>query len=157
MSRSGYSDDIDTWDLIMWRGAVASALKGARGQAFLKEMLAALDALPEPKLVANALEKDGAVCAMGAVGKSRGISMSHIDPEDPATVSNLFGIARALAQEVSYENDEGTYKRDETEEERFARMREWVVAHLTASPMKPEEGHVAPPASSSSLTGDSHG
>ena len=46
MSRSGYGDDIGQWDLIRWRGAVQSAMCGKRGQAFLKEMLAALDALP---------------------------------------------------------------------------------------------------------------
>lgn len=74
MSRSGYSHDIDQWDLIRWRGAVAAAIRGKRGQAFLLEMWKAITALPEPKLIANELvEKDGAVCAMGAVGKQRGI------------------------------------------------------------------------------------
>jgi hypothetical protein len=72
MSRSGYSDDCDQWDMIRWRGAVASSIRGARGQAFLKEMLAALDALPEPKLIAEELESDGAVCAIGAVGPFAG-------------------------------------------------------------------------------------
>lgn len=33
MSRSGYSEDLDMWDLIRWRGAVKSALRGKRGQA----------------------------------------------------------------------------------------------------------------------------
>ena len=55
MSRSGYHDGIDQWDLIRWRGAVASAIRGKRGQAFLREMLDALDALPEPKLIAHDL------------------------------------------------------------------------------------------------------
>lgn len=48
MSRSGYSDDIDQWDLICWRGAVASAIRGKRGQAFLLEMWKAMTALPAP-------------------------------------------------------------------------------------------------------------
>jgi hypothetical protein len=37
MSRSGYSDDYgddEPWQLIMWRGAVASAFRGRRGQPF---------------------------------------------------------------------------------------------------------------------------
>jgi hypothetical protein len=46
MSRSGYSDDHSEWDLIRWRGAVASAIRGKRGQAFLRELLVALDAMP---------------------------------------------------------------------------------------------------------------
>ena len=48
MSRSGYSDDIDdNWAHIMWRGRVASSIRGKRGQAMLRELLAALDAMPE--------------------------------------------------------------------------------------------------------------
>lgn len=65
MSRSGYSDECDDWQLIMWRGAVASSMRGRRGQAFLKETLAALDALPEKKLIDYDLEREGAVCALG--------------------------------------------------------------------------------------------
>ncbi|ENQ7660184.1 hypothetical protein ACEQOL_006537 [Pseudomonas aeruginosa] len=38
MSRSGYCDDLDNWSLICWRGAVSSAIKGKRGQAFLIEL-----------------------------------------------------------------------------------------------------------------------
>lgn len=46
MSRHGYSCDIDdNWALIRWRGAVNSALKGARGQQLLRDIIAALDAL----------------------------------------------------------------------------------------------------------------
>src|SRR6185295_11408998 len=82
LSRSGYSDDGERWDLIRYRGAVASAIRGARGQTFLKEILAALDAMPEKKLIANELEEDGQVCALGALGKARGLDMAGIDPEN---------------------------------------------------------------------------
>jgi hypothetical protein len=65
VSRSGYSDGCEGWDLIRWRGAVESAIRGKRGQAFLKELLAALDALPEKKLVANELVTlQGQVCIL---------------------------------------------------------------------------------------------
>lgn len=107
MSRSGYSDDNDdTWAHIRWRGAVSSALRGAKGQAFLKELDAALDALPEKKLVANDLESDGCFCAIGAVGKARGIDLSKIDTYDHDALSETFGIAKALAQEIMWVNDE---------------------------------------------------
>lgn len=136
MSRSNYSEDVgDEWQFIRWRGAVTSAIYGRRGQAFLAEMLAAMDALPEHKLVANELEVEGAVCAIGAVGRSRGIDMAKLDPEDSETIAGRFGIADALAREIAYENDEGSY-RLETPEERFARMRAWVDAHVVES--KPE-------------------
>ena len=123
MSRSNYSDDIDDqWQWIRWRGAVNSAINGARGQAFLKEMLSALDALPEHKLVANALQEGNSVCAMGAVGKARGVDMAEIDPEDSVTVASTFGISDALAREIAYYNDEASWN-DETPEQRYTRMR----------------------------------
>lgn len=131
MSRSEYSEDLDQWSLIRWRGAVASAIRGARGQAFFKELLRGMDAMPERRLITEDLEKDGAVCAIGVVGKARGIDMSNIDPEDSYTVARVFQIADALAREIVHMNDEGTYKA-ETPEERFDRMREWVKRQIQA-------------------------
>lgn len=131
MSRSGYNDDIDDhWQLIRWRGAVASAIKGARGQAFLKEMLAAMDALTERRLIATKLEAAGAVCAIGAVGKARGIDMAKIDPKDTEQVARVFGVARAMACEIVYMNDEWQYWNTETPEARFARMRKWIEEQI---------------------------
>jgi hypothetical protein len=131
MSRSGYSDDYDDqWGLICWRGAVASAIRGKRGQAFLREMLAAMDALPEKKLIKGDLEADGAVCAIGSVGRARGVDMSGLDPEDREKVAATFGIAPAMAAEIVYENDEQWGASRETPEERFTRMRQWIEAKL---------------------------
>ena len=136
MSRSGYSDDCEQWDLVRWRGAVTSAIRGHRGQAFLQEMLDAFDAMPEKVLIAESLvEEDGAVCAMGAVGLKRKMDLSQVDPDDRSSVANAFGISPALAAEIAYENDEGTWQyRTETPEQRWTRMREWVVKHLKAAP-----------------------
>jgi hypothetical protein len=126
MSRSGYiDDDCEQWDLIRWRGAVNSAIKGARGQAFLAEILSAMDAMPEKKLIAHDLEKDGAVCAIGSVGKARGYDMTEIDPEDHEVVAARFGIAHALACEIMYMNDKATVH-SETPEQRFERVRRWI-------------------------------
>lgn len=130
MSRSGYSDDIeDQWSFICWRGAVAKAIKGGRGQAFLKEMLSAFDAMPEKKLVAWELEKGDDVCAIGSVGKVRGVDMTKLDPEDREGVAAAFGIAPALAAEIVYMNDEADWTH-ETPEARFARMRTWVEQQI---------------------------
>lgn len=131
MSRSGYSEDCEGWDWIRWRGAVASAIHGRRGQAFLKEMLAALDALPEKKLTSWELEKDGAVCAIGAVGKARGVDMTKLDPEYPEGIAKAFDIAAAMTKEIVYENDEGgPYYGGETDERRFERMRAWIARQI---------------------------
>lgn len=133
MSRSGYIDDFDDqWSHIMYRGAVASATKGARGQKLLRDLLDALDKLPEPKLIANELEKDGEVCALGAVGRARGIDMAGIDPECSEVVASKFDIAGALAREIVFMNDDAFYH--ETPEQRFIRMRKWVVSKIRPSP-----------------------
>jgi len=130
MSRSGYSDDCE--DLCLWRKAVDSAITGKRGQAFLYEMLHAMAALPEHKLIDGELEHEGAVCAIGAVGKARGIDMSGIDVEDRHRVARVFGIAPALAAEIVYMNDEAHW-RVETPEQRFERMRKWIEEQIFAS------------------------
>lgn len=129
MSRSGYSEDWDDNTGWLYRGAVKRALQGRRGQAFLKEMLTALDALPVKELVAWELEKDGSVCAIGAVGKARGIDMAKLNPEDADTVSGTFGIAPAMAREIAYENDEANYK-PETPAERYQRVRLWIESEI---------------------------
>ena len=63
MSRHGYADDLADDDPLaygQWRGRVASAIRGRRGQAFLREMRAALDAMPDKRLIATALvDEDG--------------------------------------------------------------------------------------------------
>lgn len=130
MSRSGYTDDCDDiWALIRWRGAVSSALRGNRGQAFLRELITALDALPEKVLVVEELEKDGEVCALGSVGKLRGMDMSAIDPEDREQVANAFGIAEAMAAEIMYENDEYGHSPQAV----WLHMRKWAEGHLLPS------------------------
>lgn len=57
MSRSGYIDDYDddNGSLAMYRGQVASAMRGKRGQAFLRGLLSALDEMPEKRLIAGHL------------------------------------------------------------------------------------------------------
>ena len=149
MSRSGYMDDCEQWDLIRWRGQVASAIRGKRGQAFLLEMWKAIQMLPEPKLIANELEADGAVCAIGAVGKVRGVDLSALDPEDYEGIAEAFGIPHQLAQEIMYFNDEcyrgeyveaygpprwGGHRVDvfvpTTPEKRFELMKKWIEENL---------------------------
>jgi hypothetical protein len=143
MSRSGYSDDYDDdiWAAVCWRGAVASAMRGRRGQAFLREMLQAMDAMPIKRLVKDELiEPDlipyshwglfetESVCAIGSVGRLRGVDMTGINPEDREMIANTFGIARAMAQEIMWNNDEVGY--EETPEHRFFRMRQWIESQI---------------------------
>ena len=130
MSRSGYSDDCeDQWGLIRWRGQVASAIKGKRGQTLLRETLAALDAMPEKVLVAGELVADGDFCTLGVVGQSRGIPISDIDPEATDILAKALDVAEPLVREIVFENDEcGRW--DESPQDRWARMRRWVAAQI---------------------------
>lgn len=130
MSRSGYVDDcdMDSWASIRWRGAVASAMKGKRGQDFLRELLAALDALPAKRLIADDLvSEDGAeFCAIGCVGRLRGINMADFDPYDYEHLSKTFGIAESMVREIEFWNDDVST----TPEQRFELVRAWVVREL---------------------------
>ncbi len=130
MSRSNYSDSIDNWDLIRWRGQVASAIRGKRGQKLLKELAQAMDEMPVKELIAGELKSPkGDYCALGVVGAKRGMNLEGIDPEEPESVAGAFDIARQLAQEIVYQNDEAVWF-NETCAERWIRMREWVASNL---------------------------
>lgn len=139
MSRSGYVDDCDEdWQFALCRGRIARAIRGKRGQAFLKEMLAALDAMPEKRLIAEELETvDGAVCAIGSVGKARGVDMTKLDPEDADGVAATFGIAPSMAREIVWMNDEAAYR--ETPEDRFVRIRKWIASEIRPAHVNAED------------------
>lgn len=129
--RSGYSDDIDERDLAMWRGRVASAMRGKRGQQLLRDLLAALDAMPQKRLIANDLIHDGDVCLLGAGARVRGITdIGTIDPEDHDALGSLFNVASCLIQEIEFVNDEARRQGDETPEQRYERVRKWLRRHI---------------------------
>ena len=126
MSRSGYSDDCDGWALIRWRGAVKSAIRGKRGQAVLREIAQALDALPEKVLAAESLVTSyGDFCTLGALGRARGLDLSQIDPDDRDCVASAFGIPEALAAEIMFLNDECEDEREYFNFDVEGPMRQW--------------------------------
>lgn len=129
MSRSGYGDEGVDWDIIRWRGAVAAGIRGRRGQALLVDMVRALDAMPTKELIANSLECEGGVCALGAVGKRRDVDMTNIDPEDPDKVAATFDIPFSLACEVAFVNDDDGYYK-EGPAERWRRVRTWALSQV---------------------------
>lgn len=140
MSRSGYDEDADydQWAFIRWRGVVASSIRGKRGQAFLRELVDALDAMPEKRLIAHDLQIGGEVCAIGSVGARRGIDMTNLDPQDPDTIASVFGIATPLVQEIEWMNDEAFYRA--TPERRWVEMRAWVAKNLKSDTDRSPKG-----------------
>lgn len=147
MSRSGYID-FDPTDrdemltLGRWRGIIASAIRGKRGQRMLRDLRAALEALPERKLVTNRLvEDDGCVCTLGALAKARGVDLSAADDaydqdgdaeELGVTLGEVFDVAPQLAQEVMYWNDEAYWSL--TPERRWKAMHDWICENIREAP-----------------------
>lgn len=134
MSRSGYTDDLDQGTLNLYRGLVTRTIRSKRGQAFLRELAVAMDAMPEKALIVSELiDSRGQCCTIGVVCKSRGVDVVGIDVDEPEQVAKAVGIAKQMAAEIEYENDEGCWGK-ETPEERWQRMRRWVEKHI----IKPE-------------------
>lgn len=150
MSRAGYSDDVeDQWALIRWRGAVASSIRGKRGQAFLRELAEAMDAMPEKRLIANAGEIEGEFCTLGVVASKRGCDMEDLnalmeDGEGDA-VAGVLGVAGPLAREIMFENDEAVMAHKYIEVEICGPVRPYypdygrhVVSVIVDDPAAPE-------------------
>lgn len=130
MNRSNYIDDcdVDPLDFGRWRAQVASTIRGRRGQAFLRELAAAMDAMPEKVLIANELVNDeGDCCTIGVVCKARGIDVSAIDIECPSSVGKAVGISHQLAAEIEHLNDDWP---NEDPKARWTRMRKWVESKI---------------------------
>lgn len=128
MSRSGYCDDYgddDPLALGRYRAQVASAIRGKRGQALLRELLAGLDAMPDKRLVAGELAADGQFCALGVVGQARGLNLAAIDTYDVESLGPTFNIAEQLAREIMYVNDEHVSEYRYVEYEVCGPMRPW--------------------------------
>lgn len=120
---------MDQGALNIYRANVDRAIRGKRGQAFLREMAAALDAMPVKELVADEIVRDSEhVCAIGSVALARQMDVSKLDVTDGELVGQTFGIAKCLANEIAFENDDdfGRRRGKETPAERWQRMRKWV-------------------------------
>lgn len=163
MNRSGYSDDWDgsqedNWNMIRWRGAVKSSIRGRRGQAFLIELRDALDSMEDKRLVSEDLEADGQHCALGVVLSMRGVDMApiqaHLGEYDPEwgyeggdedaywdDLSHTLNIAGALAREIMFINDESYSWRDyrvqgpanDPSKRRWQAVRNWVESQIQSA------------------------
>ena len=136
MSRSGYSYETDGWAIIRWRGAVQVALNGERGQAALRDLLVAMDAMPVKELIAGELVSEaGQFCALGVLGSARGLDMAQLDPYDDVRISEAFGLSGAMVKEIEFQNDECA----SDPERRWNYMRAWVAGKIkTEAGMAPD-------------------
>ena len=143
MTRSGYSDDLDWLELGRWRGRVMSALRGRRGQALLRDIAKAMDAMPERVLGAGGLKTPaGDFCTLGCAMAHRGLDVPVEEDESDFDVDWTAGqldIAECLAMEVTYINDECGFF-NETGEQRWRRVRKWVAENLRGAAPQPSGG-----------------
>lgn len=156
MSRINYSDEEDRpGQFALWDANCRRSLKGKAGQRELRELKAALLALPEKRLIRDALtDDDGGVCAIACYGRHKGVDLSKFDPEyESDEVGIAGGMPRLVAWRVVALNDiildtvwevahgpveryHGSYKggialiRDVTPEERYDAVLKWVNQQL---------------------------
>ena len=155
MSRYDGSDDCDDyWQLNMgrWERNSRAVLKSGRGKKALADLITALEALPQRRLISErvaVLTNPGAedchvseVCAVGAYAHFKGIDLTTWVGEDGAVADETdtslretawlgeqAGMAFTLAWNLGYLNDY-TLK-DCTPEERWQRVYEWATEHLS--------------------------
>lgn len=106
--RIGWSDDEERpGQFALWQANCRRSARGKVGQRELREMEAALLALPEKRLIHGALEdKQGGVCAIACYAKHKGLDLSKFDPEyDSDEVGIAAGMPRMVAWKVVALND----------------------------------------------------
>lgn len=137
---------------ILWQSNQERSLKSRKGQAALRRLESALLALPEPKLVADAIETaDGMVCGLGALAKHEQYQGDLSLPQEPAegteawyewdedeargeTEDAMLALAAALdvpklvAIAIIYENDD--YYGTATPEARYSKLLSWTRSWL---------------------------
>lgn len=154
MARINYSDEED-WDgqFELWNANIERSVHGKKGQWALRELEAALLALPRPRLVRNALADDGDVCAVGCLvlalrvkrGDDRAAVLAELEASDPdddeaaQRMAEPFGIPHLVGWKLVELNDIECEARwddlhkmrvEMTPEERYAHILAWVRSHL---------------------------
>ena len=153
--RINCADDEDyPGQFALWDANCRRSMRGRAGQQALRDLEAALLALPSKRLIADALEADGDVCAIACYGRAKGVDLSRFDNEDQSDDVGIAGGMPALvAWKVVAQNDlvcdtvwevadgpiqpgHGHYKggiplvRKMTPEERYERVLSWVRSQL---------------------------
>lgn len=139
MSRISYSDEEDyPGQFALWNGNVNRSLQGKRGRAALRFLRESLLALPEKRLIANAIARDGEVCAIGAVLVHRQPDpllqayelayLETIDDDEDTTEYAPMDFPQLVAWAIVSANDY-TFSHL-TPELRYEKMLAWVEARL---------------------------
>jgi len=135
--RISYSEEEEfSGQFALWQVNCQRSLSGNKGQQSLRELEAALLALPSKRLIAHRLDNGEDVCAIGAL-----VRYKHISPvSDPEFEMENVGIECGMPQLVAWKiveiNDtfdcryEGNRRVDYTPEERYEKVLNWVREQL---------------------------
>lgn len=131
--RISYSDEEEyPGQFDLWQANCRRSIKGTRGQRELRELEAALVALPEKRLIHGELTDDsGGVCAIACYAKHKGVDLSPFDLDDESDQAGIkAGMPRLVAWKVVELNDIELER--VTEEQRYLAVLEWVREQLAA-------------------------
>jgi hypothetical protein len=115
--RINYSDEEDfSGQFGLWQANCDRSLRGKKGVAVLRELEAALVALPQKRLIDQAVAKHGDVCAVGALmadrlvkrGKSRHEALAELaesNEGDTAALAEADGVPHLVAWKLVAMND----------------------------------------------------
>lgn len=154
MSRVYYSDDEEfPGEFNLQEANTNRSMRGKQGQAVLREMEAALVALPRKRLIQGAVACDGDVCAVGAVlavrkATAEGVSVEEAtarlgvelgerweqEDDDTQQRGEDAGMPRLVAWRLVALNDvdfgDEYIGRAITPEQRYEKVLAWVQEHL---------------------------
>ena len=135
--RVGYSEDEEYGGQFnLWQANCRRSRQGKKGQAALRELEAALMALPDKRIQKDVfVETSGEACAIGALMIHRNVSCgmprqqaiaecAKLDPDDTEKHGVSIGLPRLVAWSVAVENDDEWKIR--TPEERYLHMLAWI-------------------------------
>lgn len=106
MSRIGYAED-ETFpgQFSLWQANCGRSLQSQKGQGSLRELEAALLALPTKRLVANEFDNGTDVCAIGALARFKGLKPEGDTEYEMEEVGVQCGMPRLVAWKVVEVND----------------------------------------------------
>lgn len=141
MSRLSYNE-MSSVEEVRWQRNSAMTLKSKRGQQMLRDLEAALLALPQKRLLGDTFyePESGEVCALAAYARHKGCDVEKLQrleldsgEEQADWVAWMYDQARTLTWNIIDLNDNGGgyFVRHETPEQRYERVLQWVQSHLS--------------------------
>lgn len=146
--RISYSDEEDyPGQFDLWQANCRRSIHGKAGQASLRELEAALVAMPSKRLIAEELDNGEDVCAIGALVRYKQITPIADADFEMEEVGMECGLPRLVAWKVVELNDvelsdhmwdsaKQAY-RQRTPEERYTSVLSWVQRQLQKAQAKP--------------------